>query len=144
MPKTPRPANPLEIFEQCKKPLKRFFSRRLPRHIDAEDLAQETYLRLLRVKDLDAIEQPQAYLYYVAKNIAAEWYARSHESHLHRHEELDSLIELTTPEMLVGDYAQKRAFDEALRQLPAGARAAIYLKLRDGKTHEEESRSTSE
>lgn len=49
--------------------------------MDAEDLAQEVYLRLLRVEDLDAIEQPQAYLYRMARNIAAEWRARASEVH---------------------------------------------------------------
>jgi RNA polymerase sigma-70 factor (ECF subfamily) len=122
--------------ERWNTPLKRFFARRLPQHIDAEDLAQEVYLRLLRIKDLDSIEAPQAYLYHVARNIAAECYARS-RGKLHSHEELDALIEFATPETLAAESIEERSFDEALRCLPPAARAAIYLKLRDGKTHEE-------
>lgn len=125
-----------EWVERWNKPLKQFFAQRLPRHIDAEDLAQEVYLRLLRVKDLDAIEEPQAYLYHVARNIVGEWYARS-RGKLHSQEELDALIEFATPETLAAKDAEERTFDEALRRLPPGARAVIYLKLRDGKTHEE-------
>ena len=126
-----------EWFERCNKSLKRFLGRRLHQHIDAEDLAQEVYLRLLRIKDLDAIKEPQAYLYYVARNIAAEWYARARQTRTHGQEELDELIELTTPESLANEYTEGRAFNEALQPLPAAVRAVIYLKLRDGKSHEE-------
>lgn len=38
---------------------------------------------------------------------------------------------------MLDDRAEQLALDEALRPLPATVRAVIYLKLRDGKTHEE-------
>jgi RNA polymerase sigma factor (sigma-70 family) len=119
------------------KPLRRFLTRRLPKRIDAEDLAQEVYLRLLRVEDLDAIEEPQAYLYRMARNIAAEWRARASENHPHDNEQLDELLDLTTPETLAEEAIEERLLDEALRPLPAAIRGVIYLKLRDGKTHAE-------
>lgn len=50
--------------------LRRFLSSRL-RHgrIDAPDLVQEVFLRLLRIKDHEAIRNPQAYLYTVASHV---------------------------------------------------------------------------
>jgi RNA polymerase sigma factor (sigma-70 family) len=126
-----------EWVERWNKPLQRFLGRRLPQHIDAEDLAQEVYLRLLRIKDLDSIAEPQAYLYLVARNIAAEWYARSKHGPQHHAEELDALMEAATPETLLEEDHERRTFDEALSLLPTPTRAVIYLKLRDGKTHEE-------
>ena len=53
--------------------LLRFLRSRLPQESDAEDLAQEVYLRLLRVKDRDRIENQRAYVLRVAANIANEW-----------------------------------------------------------------------
>lgn len=133
-----QPKSPLSDWvARWNTPLRRFLGRRLARSVDAEDLAQEVYLRLLRVEDLSVIDEPQAYLYRVARNLASEWRARASERHPHVHEELDELIELTTPETLVGDVADERALEGALRPLPATVRAVIYLKLRDGKTHEE-------
>jgi len=123
--------------ERWNTPLRRFFERRLPQHIDAEDLAQEVYLRLLRIKDLDVIVEPQAYVYFVARNIAAEWYARSKQRPQHYEEELDALMEVATPESLLQQQIEQRTFDESLRLLPPVTRAVIYLKLRDGKTHEQ-------
>ncbi len=117
--------------------MQRFLARQIPKRVDAEDLAQEVYLRLLRVQDLAAIEEPQAYLYRMARNIAAEWRTRASESHPHDREQLDELVDFTTPETLTEAACEERLLGDALRPLPAAIRGAIYLKLRDGKTHEE-------
>jgi DNA-directed RNA polymerase specialized sigma24 family protein len=49
-----------------------FFYRRTRSKADAPDLAQEVYLRMLRVKDLDSIQSPQSYLFTVASNLLKE------------------------------------------------------------------------
>jgi RNA polymerase sigma factor (sigma-70 family) len=50
--------------------LRRFLSRRLPaRSADVPDLVQEIFLRLLRIKDHEAIRNPQAYLFTVASHV---------------------------------------------------------------------------
>src|SRR5262245_5457791 len=58
--------------------LHRFLVRRLKSSEDAADLAQEVYLRLLRLPRTDLIRKPQAYLYFVAAQIAAEHRMREH------------------------------------------------------------------
>lgn len=50
--------------------LLRFFRRGLGAGQDARDAVQETFLRLLRVPRPDQIENPQAYLYAVARSVA--------------------------------------------------------------------------
>jgi RNA polymerase sigma factor (sigma-70 family) len=52
--------------------LQAFFYRRLRTKSDAADLVQEVYLRVLRVKDTDAIKSPEAYLFTVAGNLLKE------------------------------------------------------------------------
>lgn len=117
--------------------LTRFLERRVPAAIDAEDLAQEVYLRLLRVEGFDSIAQPQAYLYRVASNVAAEWRLRARYSKPHSAEELDSLLEETSPESHL-DQAQFAAqLEAALLPMPAMVRGVMFLKLRDGMTHQE-------
>jgi RNA polymerase sigma factor (sigma-70 family) len=117
--------------------LTRFLRRRLPQQIDAEDLAQEVYVRLLRVEKLELIEEPQAYLYKVAVNVAAEWRMRACNSKPHTADELDALVAATTPETVLSEAEFARQFDDALRAMTPMIRAVIYLKLRDGMTHEE-------
>jgi DNA-directed RNA polymerase specialized sigma24 family protein len=60
------------LFLAQKDALWRYFVRRVRRRSDAEELAQEVYLRLLRVADADALRNPEAYLYAIAANLLKE------------------------------------------------------------------------
>lgn len=117
--------------------LTRFLRRRLPSQIDAEDLAQEVYVRLLRVEKPELIEEPRAYLYRVAVNVAAEWRMRACHSKPHSADELDALVAATTPEAALGEADYARQLDDALREMTPMVRAVIYLKLRNGMSHEQ-------
>ncbi len=50
--------------------LRRFFQRRFRNREEAADATQETFLRLLSVSPLASIENPQAYLFQVARSVA--------------------------------------------------------------------------
>jgi len=60
-----------QLFAAHAKQVQRFFQRRLGR-ADAQDLNQEVFLRLLRLKDLESIADPQGYLFTVAANLLRE------------------------------------------------------------------------
>jgi RNA polymerase sigma factor (sigma-70 family) len=60
------------LFAEHGHALLRFFNRRVRREADAEELAQEVYLRMLRVPDTSLIRNPQAYLFTVANNLLRE------------------------------------------------------------------------
>lgn len=49
--------------------LRRFLSRRLRNVADAPDLAQEVFLRLMRVEHHETIRSPEAYLFTVASHV---------------------------------------------------------------------------
>ena len=57
------------IASQYGKRLRRFLTLRLRNPADAPDLAQEVFLRLLRVDRYDAIRSPEAYLFTVASHV---------------------------------------------------------------------------
>jgi len=61
-----------QLFVEHDGALRAFFTRRIRRKPDAAELAQEVYARMLRVPDVEAIENPQAYLFTVARNVARE------------------------------------------------------------------------
>jgi RNA polymerase sigma-70 factor (ECF subfamily) len=117
--------------------LTRFLERRVTARVDAQDLAQEVYLRLLRAEQLDLVIEPQAYLYRVASNVAAEWHVRARQSKPHSTEELELLVELTTPETIVDQEIETARLDAALRTMTPMVRAVLYLKLREAMTHED-------
>lgn len=59
-----------EIEQSHRRQLRRFVSSRLPGgSADVPDLIQEIFLRLLRLKDHEAIRNPQAYLFTVASHV---------------------------------------------------------------------------
>ena len=120
--------------------LERFLKRRVPTLMDAQDLAQEVYLRLLRAEQLDHVAEPQAYLYKVASNVAAEWRMRASQSKPHSAAELDALVEATSPETLVDDWFEKARLEAALRLMTTPVRAVLYLKLTHSMSHDEISR----
>lgn len=117
--------------------LTRYLRRRLPGRIDPEDLAQEVYVRLLRVEQIEHIKEPQAYLYRVASNVAQEWRMRAVHAKPHSDAELESLVAAATPESLLDDAQFKEQLDAALQTMTPMVRAVVYLKLREDLSHDE-------
>src|ERR1700685_1393640 len=60
------------LFAEHRGALQTFFLRRIRAKADAADLAQEVYVRMLRVSDQEAIRNPVHYLYTVANNLVKE------------------------------------------------------------------------
>ena len=61
-----------KLFAEHHRALQAFFYRRIRGKGQAADLVQEVYVRMLRVNDIDAIRNPEAYLYTVASNLVKE------------------------------------------------------------------------
>jgi RNA polymerase sigma-70 factor (ECF subfamily) len=68
----PKPSLVERLFADYGSGLRTFFLRRIRAKSDAADLAQEVYLRMLRVSDPGAIRNPVHYLYTVANNLVKE------------------------------------------------------------------------
>jgi RNA polymerase sigma-70 factor (ECF subfamily) len=121
--------------------LRSYLSRRLRVKADAPDLAQEVYLRLLRVSDPDAIRDPQHYLYAVAGNLLKERAA------IARREAGRVDLDAATIERQLGELApldqeleEQELTDEvraALAVLPPRWRMALILQFRDGLTYQQ-------
>src|SRR5450631_2545808 len=60
------------LFAEHRGALQTFFQRRIRSKADAADLAQEVYVRMLRISDQAAIRNPVHYLYTVANNLVKE------------------------------------------------------------------------
>jgi RNA polymerase sigma factor (sigma-70 family) len=62
-----------QLFMAYQSALRAYFYKRVRRRADAEELAQEAYLRLLRVPDVTLILNPEAYLFTIAGNLVKEY-----------------------------------------------------------------------
>jgi RNA polymerase sigma-70 factor (ECF subfamily) len=130
-----------KLFAEHRRALQQYFYRRIRTKSDAPDLAQEVYVRMLRVSDTDAIRNPQFYLYTVASNLVKEHALFEHRQAgridieeagvQQRLGELPSVdAELDAEEEIAGLRA-------ALEQLPARWRTAVILQYRYGLTYEQ-------
>lgn len=116
--------------------LVRFLSRRMASRSEAEDLAQEVYLRLLRIEDTGAIRDPRSYALRVAANVVYEWRmsARNRFAHIEPVESEDEQLD-PCRQVLRGE--QMKLLSRALDRLSPMQRAVLLLHRRDGLTYQE-------
>ncbi|MHA6192867.1 RNA polymerase sigma factor [Pseudomonas wadenswilerensis] len=107
------------------------FRTRLKRRLGSEDLAadvlHETYLRVDRLGDIGDVKRPQAYLFRIALNIAAD--LRESDARLLTGEEVESLLhgaeEQLGPERIVGGHNDLALLVSALHELPRRRRQIL-------------------
>ncbi|MEX5687733.1 MULTISPECIES: RNA polymerase sigma factor [Pseudomonas] len=111
------------------------FKVRLRRRLGSEDLANdvlhETYLRVDRMEDAPDIAQPNAYLYRMALNIAAD--RRQSDARLLTGSEVEELLQVSDealdPARVVGGQKEIQLLLSALYELPA-RRRKIFIAAR--------------
>lgn len=114
-----------------------FLRRGVRSSADIQDLAQEVYFRLLRVKNPELVESPRAYLYQVAVHVLAEWRSSERKGMLHSPTGLEELI-ATSGEF---DDPQRRSNDDELKkillELPSAYSTVLILKWHYGMDYSE-------
>ncbi len=116
----------------------RFLMKKLGCPADAEDAAQETFLRLAR-QDMTAMRSPRAYLYTVARNLAAD---KLRSRRIRSVSVSSSTIEdypsaVPTPDTAVDAMERRELVYEALAALPKRSREAFILHRFDGLSYKE-------
>jgi RNA polymerase sigma-70 factor (ECF subfamily) len=129
------------LFAEHGRALQAFFYRRIKTKSDAPDLAQEVYVRMLRVSDTDAIRNPELYLYTVANNLVKE------HAVLDRQRASGVDIDEASVQQQLGELpmfdgqldANQRVarLRVVLAQLPPKCRAAVILQYRHGLSYQE-------
>jgi len=117
--------------------LVKFLARRTATPADAQDLAQEVYLRLLRVDRSDVVRQPRSYLLRIAANLLHEWRLKARQSRQHQAEELETLVSRSDPEGDVLAEARARRLEAELTRLPPAVRVALVLQIREELSYDE-------
>lgn len=129
------------LFARHSGALRSYFQRRVRHRLDAAELAQEVYVRMLRISDTDAIQNPEAYLYTVASNLAKEHRLlerrRATEVDVDDAAQQELLAELPGVIGQIDTEQRVRRLREVLRQLPVKCRAAVALRYWQGMTYEE-------
>ena len=130
-------------FRDHARDLQRFLARRVAHAEDADDLAQEVFARLLRVRNAELVRNPLSYLLGIAMHVVREFRQRQqHERVLYDSDLADSLCdnsqEGTGPDPgFAAQIELRQRLDAALEQLPAAHQLVLLLVKRDGLSYAE-------
>jgi RNA polymerase sigma factor (sigma-70 family) len=137
----PKPSLVERLFADHRGALQTFFQRRIRSKADAADMAQEVYVRMLRISDQEAIRNPVHYLYTVANNLVKEHAALDRRQangididEAPAHEQLETLPEFDGNLDASQRVARLRV---VLQQLRPKCRAAVELRFTHGLSYRE-------
>jgi RNA polymerase sigma-70 factor (ECF subfamily) len=129
------------LFAEHRGALQAFFYRRIRTRSDAPDLAQEVYVRMLRVSDLHAIRNPEHYLFTVASNLVKEYAVldrwRASGVNVDEASVQQRLGELPTLDGQLDVMQRVARLRAVLAQLSPKCRAAVVLQYRYGLSYDE-------
>ena len=130
-----------QLIERYQEPLYWHVRRMVVGHEDAEDVLQETFIKIFQhLSDLQKNESERAWVYRIATNEALQWLRSKHEMVYIDDEEsevgplLDTL--LTDSYTETGDALLLR-FQEAILRLPTMQRTVFNLRYYDELPYEE-------
>jgi len=120
--------------------LVRFLTRRLKSVEDAEDIAQAALLRIQRLDEGVSLDNPKAYLFQVANNLAID--------NMRRNEILQRYLQTETlrseshnaeaalsPERILAAQQQLKQVQDAIEKLPVKYRQAFLLHRKNGMSY---------
>lgn len=136
-------------FREYAPRLHAYLMRRMHGSADVPDLAMEVYERFLRVKRVDAVTNPRAYLFRIASHVIGDARRLETQSPVTYDSGLvedaaDSLEFATTDAVAERlDFAEElREVYRAIEQLPAMHQAVLLLAVREGLSHKEVAQKT--
>lgn len=129
-----------ELFLESWPELMRYLAFRVRNAAESEELAQEVYVRMMRLDQVHLIRNPRAYLFRVAASVLADR-GRMQSRRITTEEIADAADQLADGS--AGPYEQllwRQRLDrvnDAINDLPERCRRALMLHRRDGWTYDE-------
>jgi RNA polymerase sigma factor (sigma-70 family) len=119
------------IYESRGGDLLRYLKHRFCSEADARDIAQEAFLRFIRLSEPERVKNPEAYIFRIAGNLLWEQRLRKREQS-GQSSEVESTVVEHTPFDLASAGQSAARLRAALDILPPMQRAVLILHLRDG------------
>ena len=129
------------LFEKHQLDLRRLIASKFKKsHHEAEDIVQDAFHNILRAENIESLENPKAYLYQTASNLALNRIRknRQHTSYVAglNLDESDELDE-RTPERSVFAYRDLLKLQQSLERFPEKYRRTFLLSRVQDKTYGE-------
>ena len=128
------------LFREQHTGLKRFVASRLSDDNDAEDVAQEAFHNMMRVDEPEALDNPKAYLYQTAANLALNRIRKQRrqqrcERGLQNELEAAGGDNVHSPQDIVAGRQELERVLSALNALPEKVNRAFMLSRADNKNY---------
>ena len=134
-----------EIYLRYGEALGRFLSSRRLNRQEVEDVTQESYLRICALEDPRVLDNPRAFLFTTAANLAVDLQRKQgvRRRGLNTHDnDSDFITEIEgiastapTPEAIASDRERLRLLEQCIRALPPKRRMAFVLHRFHGHTY---------
>jgi len=126
------------LFSLHQPELLRFLVRKFNKaSFDAEDIVQDAFHNVLKMENFDSIDNPRAYLFQAASNLALNRIRKQQQqSRYEESQEVDQVNELS-PERNVMAGNDWDLFTEAMTRLPQKYRRTFLLSRVESKTYKE-------
>jgi RNA polymerase sigma-70 factor (ECF subfamily) len=127
-------------FLECSNFLKKYLAGFLPAQQDIEDVAQEAYLRAWIAEQRETIEQPRAFLFRIAKNLALTKLSKKSRQITDYIEEASASAVIDTAAAIDEELEAEQClglYCEAVALLPEKCRQVFLLRKVHGLTHKD-------
>jgi len=128
------------IYNKYNQALQGFIERRLRSKEDAEDVAQEVYMRLIQHQKIDDYEPSFSLLRKIASNLMADRFRRQRVRHSNAHVPLDNYDIMSpdaNPEQIVRTKEGLEIYKNVLNSLNKKTKQAFVLNRYKGLTYEQ-------
>ncbi|VUD66630.1 putative RNA polymerase sigma factor FecI [Thalassocella blandensis] len=136
-----------ELFQSQGPGLVRFLSKKVRNPEDAEDIAQNAFIRIQRIENLNQLDNLKAYLYQTASNLAIDQIRRDKLHNNYVNQETTkylgnddcgpSAADDCSPERIISAKRQLKEIRHALDNLPVKCRQAFLLHRSKGLSYSE-------
>ena len=122
------------LYAKHKEELLRFALRKLGNPDDAEEIVQDTFHNMFNVESAETLENPRAYLYKTANNLALNRLRQSnhHSDYLQQCDDTATTVSLERSVIAEDALAQ---IQECVAQLPIATQQVFYMNRIEGKTY---------
>nr|WP_284732246.1 sigma-70 family RNA polymerase sigma factor [Sphingobium nicotianae] len=113
---------------------------RVPDGLDADDIIQEAYAKLATLEDVEAIRNPKAYFYQIARSVILMHVRRARVVSIQAVEQIEQLAIASDepgPDIQISDRQQLHLLATMIGALPKPARTAMTLRLVHDLSHRE-------
>jgi len=120
--------------------LRGYLHDRVPERVDVDDVVQETYRRILDVRNKKTIEHPRGLLFTIARNAATDLFRKRKNSRTISITEIDTVPVLDStdnPDEALGRTDEVEMLNQAILALPKRCRQIFILRKLENLSHKE-------